>query len=169
METIFNVLTTKEIFEGGNLVMLVGPPGSGKSTLANKLKKTIMNFEIISPDDIREELVGDRSDQDHNTEVFSKVYSRMSHFLSNGYNVIYDATNCRSSYRAKILKVVGDTAKKKICIVMTTPISTCLEQNNERDCVVPENIVENMYFTLKKHSPSIFEGFDVVMRYNNDK
>lgn len=145
--------------------MLVGPPGSGKSTLAEQIRTEQMNFEIVCPDDIRKELTGDASDQDHNTEVFTKVYGRISMCLNEGSNVIYDATNCRSTYRYKIIDVARKAGCKKIiCICMTAPIGECLEWNRNRDRVVPEKVIENMYFALRKHPPTIFEGFDAVIK-----
>lgn len=163
----FNILTNEEIFNGGNLLMLVGPPGSGKSTLAKQIRTEQMNFEIVCPDDIRKELTGNATNQDHNTEVFTKVYSRISTYLNEGYNVIYDATNCRSAYRHKIIDVSRKAnCKKIICICMTTPIGDCLEWNRDRDNdrVVPEKVIENMYFSLRKHPPMIFEGFDAIVK-----
>lgn len=146
--------------------MLIGPPGSGKSTLAKRIRTEQMNFEIVCPDDIREELTGDATNQDHNVEVFTKVYSRLSTYLNEGYNVIYDATNCRSTYRHKIIDVARKAnCKKVICICMTTPIGDCLKRNHNRDRVVPEKVIENMYFSLRKHPPTIFEGYDMIVRF----
>ena len=154
--------TKQELFDGGIFIMLVGPPGAGKTSYANLLKKKYMNFEIISPDEIRKEMTGDERDQLHNTEVFDKVYSRISTYLAEGYNVIYDATNCRSNYRTRILDYCSSDAKIILCIVFTTSIATCIERNRERNKPVPEEVIENMWFTLKKHPPTIFEGYDVI-------
>ena len=158
-------LTNKELFDGGILIVLVGPPGSGKSTIAKSIKEQYMNFEIICPDDIRKEITGDPKDQTKNTEVFNKVYSRLSYFLNEGYNVVYDATNCRSPYRYRVLDACKNTAKKVICIMVTTPIRECLERNRTRcENHVPEDVIENMYFSLKKHPPTIFEGYDAIFK-----
>ena len=161
----FDILSKEEIFNGGNLLMLVGPPGSGKSTLAKQIQSDHMNFEIVCPDNIREELTGDATNQDHNVEVFAKVYSRISTYLGESYNVIYDATNCRSVYRHKVIDVARKAnCKKIICICMATPIGDCLEWNRDRNQVVPEKVIENMYFALRKHPPMIFEGFDAIVK-----
>ena len=158
-------LYKQEIFDGGILVMLVGPPGAGKSTIAENIKNEYMNFEIVCPDKVRKEVTGDANDQSRNVEVFGKVYNKLIELLADGSNVIYDATNCRSTYRHKILDVCKDSFKKVICIVVTTPIGDCLERNRTRyEKTVPEDVIENMYFTLKKHPPTIFEGYDAIFK-----
>ena len=87
--------TKQELFDGGIFIMLVGPPGAGKTSYAKWLKKKYMNFEIISPDEIRKEMTGDECDQTNNTAVFDKVYSRICTYLAECYNVIYATSNCR--------------------------------------------------------------------------
>ena len=158
-------LSKQEVFDGGILVMLVGPPGAGKSTIAENIKNEYMNFEIVCPDKVREEVTGDANNQSRNTEVFGKVYNKLIELLADGSNVIYDATNCRSIYRYKILDVCKDYFKKVICVVVTTNIGDCLERNRTRyERNVPEDVIENMYFTLKKHPPTIFEGYDAIFK-----
>lgn len=157
-------LSSEEIFNGGNLIMLVGPPGSGKSTLARTIQSDFINFEIVCPDDIRQEITGDATNQEHNKEVFNKVYSRIAAYLNNGSNVVYDATNCRPIYRQKVITAMRESCKKIVCVCMTTPISDCLTNNHGRDRNVPENVIENMYFSMRKHPPTIFEGFDAIVK-----
>lgn len=156
--------TKEELFNGGIFIMLVGPPGAGKTSYANKIKKKYMNFEIISPDEIRKELTGNANDQSRNQEVFDKVYSRIAAYLSEGYNVVYDATNCRTAYRTKVVDFCSELATHMVCVIFTTSVSTCIQRNNERSRVVPEDVIENMWFTLKKHPPTIYEGYDAIFR-----
>ena len=156
--------TKQELFDGGIFIMLVGPPGAGKTSYAERLKKKYMNFEIISPDEIRKEMTGDEHDQSHNVEVFGKVYSRISTYLAEGYNVIYDATNCQSNYRTRILDYCSKDAKIIFCINFTTSIAMCIDRNRSRSKPVPEEIIENMWFSLKKNPPTIFEGYDAIFK-----
>lgn len=161
---MIDILSEKQLVCGGNLVILVGPPGCGKSTYAKDLAMSDNNWVIVSPDDIRSEVTGDAGDQTQNTLVFSKVYKDIIESLNRGFNVIYDATNCRSAYRHKILDLVDGHTNKIVCVVFTTSISDCLRHNAQRDRNVPENVIERMYFTLKKHPPTIFEGYDAIVK-----
>lgn len=162
---MIDILSQKDDEYGANLIILVGPPGSGKSVYANKfVNETNTEWIIISPDIIRGELTGDESDQSQNVRVFNRVYSDLVESLDQGFNVIYDATNCRSIHRHKILSAVKGHTNKVICIVFATAMSDCLANNKSRDRVVPEDVIERMYFTLKKHPPTIFEGYDAILK-----
>lgn len=149
---------------GGIFVIMCGPPGCGKTTLANELVNDY-NFVRISPDDIREEICGDASDQSKNVEVFNYVYKRIYNFLKSGVNVVYDATNCRTVYRFKMMDMVADLAKVKICMTSKRPLYECLQLNESRDRIVPGEVIERMYINMKKHPPVIFEGYDMIVGF----
>lgn len=162
---ILDFLKNENLKDGGIFIIMCGPPGSGKSTLANTICENYDNFVIISPDKIREELTGDSSNQMQNDIVFARVYGQLNAYLENGQNVIYDATNCRSQYRYKIMNTVQHTAKKIFCLMATTPIGECLSRNSNRGRYVPDNVIEKMYFNLRNHPPVIFEGYDAIIRF----
>lgn len=150
---------------GGTLIMLAGPPGSGKTTVAHKIVDTLDNYVIVSPDDIREDMFGSGYNQTQNDSVFNKVYSDLIKNLDAGYNVVYDATNCRSNYRTKIIDICRDHTYRMICLISSKSLSQCVKQNESRNNSVPEVMVESMYFTLRKHPPTIFEGFDLIGKF----
>ena len=161
----FGFINMLDLIHGGNLIIMVGPPGAGKSTIAEQICNDFDNFVIVSPDKIREEITGDMSDQSQNDIVFSKVYGQLIDYLEKGYNVIYDATNCRSTYRRKIIDVCKNYTYKIICLMSITPISDCIRRNDIRNRNVPEDVIERMYFNLRKHPPVIFEGYDLIARF----
>ena len=158
-------LNTLDLEHGGNLIIMVGPPGSGKTFIAEEIVNKFDNFVIVSPDKIREEITNDMSNQSQNDIVFGRVYGQLSAYLDGGQNVVYDATNCRSTYRRKIIDVCETHAYKIICLMSTTPIAECIRRNKYRDRIVPEDVIERMYFNLRKHPPIIFEGYDLIVRF----
>ena len=158
-------LNILDLEHGGNLIIMVGPPGAGKTTIAEEIVDKFDNFVIVSPDRIREEITGDMNNQSQNEVVFSRVYGQLSAYLEDGRNVVYDATNCRSSYRYKIIDACKTYAYKIICLMSTTPITQCIRRNDERNRMIPEDVIEKMYFNLKKHPPIIFEGYDLIARF----
>ena len=163
--SIATYLPDDQIKLGSNFIILVGPPGSGKSSFAKEIADTDASWVIVSPDVIREEVNKDASDQSNSIEVFRIVYENLERYLDDGYNVIYDATNCRSIYRIKILNAIKKYANKIVCLVSSASMSDCLAQNNKRSRVVPEDVIERMYFTLKKHPPTLNEGYDIIARF----
>jgi len=150
---------------GSNLVVMVGPPGSGKSAIADKLVSEY-GFAKVSPNDIRTEKFGDPYSQSDNETVFNIAYSRIGHYLDNGWNVVYDATNCRPAYRYRIMDYVGDQTTNKICLCATTGVLDCIINAQK---VIPGEKVAAMHQTLRKHPPSVFEGFDIVLRFDGSE
>lgn len=143
--------------------MTIGFPGCGKSTAAkeqNELYGTI----IVSSDAIRKEVFGDEDNQDHNTEVFEIMAKRTIENLKAGNDVIYDATNLSRKYRTNFLKSVPINSDR-IAVVFATPFDICLERNNSRDRVVPENVLWKMYKSFQM--PYYTEGFDEIRIISN--
>ena len=95
-------------------LMMVGIAGSGKSTVALKIKEQLLNkkelqgkqIEIISSDNLREELLGDINNQEHNGEIFSEMQKRTLNALKQGKSVIYDATNLNVKDRRGIINAI---------------------------------------------------------------
>ena len=160
-----NFMKAIDISYGGNVIILVGPPGAGKTAMAEKIIHDYDNFVIVSPDTIRTSYHTNSFNQVNNSLVFAKVNELLVSYLNKGYNVIYDATNCRTSYRYQIINTVSPHAYKLFCLVSGCSMSDCLRRNAERDIPVPEEVVERMYLNLRKHPPTLFEGYDMVIRF----
>jgi predicted kinase len=138
--------------------MLIGLPGSGKSTYA---KWWIRKFGgvIHSSDAIREELSGDENNQNINQKVFSLLHKRVKEDLDAGINVIYDATNVSSKRRKSFLREIKADCVKR-AVVIATPYEVCIQQNENRERVVPEDVINRMYRNFEV--PYYFEGWDEV-------
>lgn len=139
--------------------MLIGLPGSGKSTYANKLKTD--NNVIISSDGIREE-IGYLGDMSRNKEVFGILKARLKENVENNKDVILDCTNLTCKGRKSLLEDIED---KKVAIVLDKPISTCIENNNNRERNIKESIINSMSERFDK--PTYEEGFDAIITYKS--
>lgn len=138
-------------------IMLVGLPGSGKSTYAEKQFPT---FKIHSSDAIREELSGDVNNQSINELVFKTLHKRVKDDLTAGKDVIYDATNLNWKRRKEFLKELNKIDCFKSCILVATPIETCLSRNAKRDRKVPKEVIDRMYRNFD--IPWYNEGWDSI-------
>lgn len=151
------------------LFMLVGLSGSGKSTFARSIfsetDEAISKPVIHSSDALREELYGDIYTQSHNNKIFSELHRRIKRDLSNGNNVVYDATNIKKKYRRAFLNELTRIDCHKVCVCILTPYDVCLKQNHDRERKVSENVIRRMY--LNWTPPSLDEGFeDIIFEYN---
>lgn len=141
------------------LVMIVGLVGSGKSTYAKQLAEE-MPATVFSSDELREEMFGNVDNQENNQKLFQELHKRIKECLKSGNNAIYDATNISSKRRRALLSELKNIDCIKKCVIMATPYEQCLENNRNRDRVVPEWVIERMY--RKWQTPHWFEGFDGV-------
>ena len=153
------------------LFMLIGLPGSGKSTFArNKVKfyddcnKT--RLEIVSSDDIREELYGTRSCQKDPAIIFEIAHERIINSLKQGWDVIFDATNITRKNRASLLKKIP-AYTEKFAQICWAPISTCIERDLKREFSVKADVIWKMAY--KFQMPFYDEGFDhICISYPED-
>ena len=153
------------------LFMLIGLPGSGKSTFArNRVKfyddcnKT--RLEIVSSDDIREELYGTRSCQKDPAIIFEIVHERIINSLKQGWDVIFDATNITRKNRASLLKKIP-AYTEKFAQICWAPISTCIERDLKREFSVKADVIWKMAY--KFQMPFYDEGFDhICISYPED-
>ena len=147
-------------------LMLVGLPGSGKSTYIKKYFN--QNISVHSSDAIREELCGDVNNQDINSEVFKVLHNRVKEDLKNGISCVYDATNISWKRRKAFLQELNSIPCIKICHIIATPFEVCLEQNKNRDRVVPYYVMERMYRNFD--IPWYNEGWDNIwVEYTDSK
>ncbi|GAA6622224.1 AAA family ATPase [Scytonema sp. NUACC26] len=144
---------------------LIGVPGSGKSTLALELANN-GHYIIVSTDEIRAQLYGDATIQGVWSEVETEAIAQISAALQSQKGVIYDATNCKRSFRMDFLQKVSTIEPLQnptwVAWYLDTPINICMERNQKRDRVVPQEIIESMSKSLHNFPPLAAEGFAVV-------
>lgn len=122
------------------LHVTMGLPGSGKTTLIGSLD---VDYEV-SPDELRKELTGDINDQSQNAKVFRVAHADVVCYLERGHNVIYDATSLKREYRQPLLDIAKDMGAKTHLHVVDTDYNLCVERQEARGRVIPEDIFEKM-------------------------
>ena len=130
------------------LYITCGPSGCGKSTYCEenyRLKHCIH----VSRDEIRFKIV--KEDEDyfaHETEVFRQFIQCIVELLTDGYDVIADATHLNEFSRRKLTQAIDKyTSNYKIVyIVFNVDADTCVARNASRTgrANVPENVIRNM-------------------------
>ncbi|MEA5551632.1 AAA family ATPase [Anabaena cylindrica UHCC 0172] len=147
---------------------LIGTPGSGKSTFA-KLLSSLGNCEIISTDEIRQELYGNATIQGEWHKIEATAINRICTALSLQKSIIYDATNCKRSFRMDfLLKVKTQLAQWELPQLhwvgwyLKTPLEICSQWNQQRQRQVPPDIIKSMYKMVQDFPPINGEGFAAV-------
>lgn len=149
------------------LVVLVGPSYSGKSTVCEFFKRYYKEQElpmyVVCPDDIREELLGDASDQSNGKMIFETAYERVDKALNSPLNTIFfDATSLTPARRKPLIEI----AKKhnRTCFSVVMPDFTEEELTARvaaRERKVPLDVVRAQ--KQKMVYPTVEEGFDYIV------
>ena len=132
------------------LYILCGPSGSGKSTWALNFIDKHNEVWYVSRDNIRLDLLSDGEDYfSHEKEVFKTFAGILYTLLSDGKDVIADATHLNMFSRCKLIQAIDMRGYKEyeiIYVVFHTNVETCIERNKERTGRrnVPENVIRNM-------------------------
>lgn len=110
------------------LHILVGPSGAGKSRFAAD------NFparQIISSDDLRQDLLGDPTDQTNNSLVFKTLHKLVALRLKQGLPTVIDATNIRRADRIACAKLAPPGVLAEY-IVIDRPLASKLRTRGWR-------------------------------------
>ena len=141
------------------LIMMCGVSGSGKSTIA--MRYAVKQSAIIfSSDSIRGEIYGDENCQKNPGRVFDILHQRITKALSEGFDVVYDATNLSCKRRMNFLKSIAHIDCRKICVVVVATPEDIEERMKSRDRKVPMEVVHKQLCQFQ--CPNYYEGWDSV-------
>lgn len=139
----------------------IGIPGAGKTT---HLTEYALDHGLIrlSPDDIRERLLGDYRDNSQNTLVWQRLYSQIRAVLRGG-SVIVDGSGTNPMYRRQDIELYRSWgAERVIGVVFVLPLEVAIARNAQREKPVPEEGIRHFYDLLSAYPPSAEDGFDEV-------
>lgn len=151
------------------VTVLIGLPGSGKSTLAAQLACEGRQL-VVSTDAIRAQLFGDEAIQGDWNQIQQEAQRQLRQavrLIQQGRiaGVIYDATNVRRRARRQFLRQLRSIGFTEITgLWLDTPLSLCLERNQNRSRQVPPDVILRMQRQLMGAPPSLAEGFDRLVQ-----
>ncbi|MDS3861835.1 AAA family ATPase [Thermosynechococcaceae cyanobacterium BACA0444] len=149
---------------------LVGPPSSGKTTFAKILETHLgeqgQPTQIVSADQIREQLYGDVAIQGAWSDIEPQLLDQMERAISVGKSVIYDATNAYRWWRQSLLIKLAKLGVQWVAWQLTTPLETCLAWNQARDRHVPTLVIQEFAQALKSFPVIPAEGFTAIFTIN---
>lgn len=147
-------------------VVAIGIPGSGKTTVLRPLAERY-GLAYISRDDIRKEFFDDSIAQADKERVWAEANRRTNEALNNGQPAVLDSTFAQKSKREDIIAFLRNAgAEKVIGLYFETPLETAKQRNQNRDAVVKDDVLEDMYRELAASPPCLADGFDVLYRYD---
>jgi predicted kinase len=137
----------------GVVVLAIGLPGSGKSSWFKRHK-----INPLSSDTLRQLLFDDPTEQRFQDLVFSNLRSMLKARLIARRPMNYvDATNLSTHDRQGWIKMARDFGYEVHGVFFDVPVEVCLERNQRRDRVVPEDVMRRMASKLRP--PNFDEGF----------
>ena len=115
------------------LYIMIGLPGSGKDFISKQIVNRMSTDEkekikILSSDDLRIELFG-FEDQTHNDIIFQEMNQRCKEYLSDGLDVIYNATNLNKKRRMNLISNMKKYYDEVYAILCLCSIGTIYERN----------------------------------------
>jgi predicted kinase len=138
------------------VVLSIGLPGSGKSSWFKR-----HNITPLSSDMLRTLLFDDPTEQRFQDLIFSNLRSMLKARLVARRPMNYvDATNLTPHERSSWIKLGKDYGYEVQAVFFDVPVEVCLERNQRRERVVPEDVMRRMAGKLRP--PTFDEGFTKI-------
>jgi len=123
------------------MVIMVGAPASGKSTWA-KDYATKNHFVYISTDKIRGGIGKSEDDQNVSAAAWLIGKKRVTEAMSQGKNVVIDATNINHKFRKNWTKIGRDYNAKIVAVVFEVSREELIRRDQERERHVGEEVID---------------------------
>ncbi|WP_425263194.1 AAA family ATPase [Vibrio owensii] len=139
------------------ITLTVGCSGSGKSSYVKALGSDIT---VISYDQIREEINGNRLIQDNFDEVKRIGHERLKEALRAKKNIVWDATSTRNDFRDKVIATARAYGAYVKIVVLIKDAKSLHRDNKCRDYAVPDFVLNDQIKSYQLTSAS--EGHELV-------
>lgn len=128
------------------LVIMCGPSGSGKTRW---IKKNLPDYHVVSLDDIRQALSGDRTNQKIQGQVLQEAKLRLKRHLASHHKVVWDATGLRKDFRTQVCDFGYAYQALVTLVVFQQPESMFFEGNRHREYAVPEAVLSQQIKSME--------------------
>jgi predicted kinase len=141
----------------GAVVLSIGLPGSGKSSWFKRRGVTPLSSDLL-----RRLLFDDTTEQRYQDLVFGTLRSLLRARLVARMPFNYvDATNLSPRERHGWIKMAREFGYDVHAVFFDVPLQVCMERNQRRDRVVPEDVMQRM--AAKLRPPTFDEGFAKII------
>ncbi|GAA3928943.1 AAA family ATPase [Litoribacillus peritrichatus] len=144
--------------------VLYGPSGSGKSTWIERFGP---ECEVISLDELRAEINGDRSNQANIGKILNTARERLKTYLRAKKRVIWDATNLREDFRSLICRIAFDYHAFVTMVVFHKSENQLFVDNKNRSYPVPEMVLRSQLDQLEWPVPEEAHRYWVIDHQGN--
>jgi predicted kinase len=140
----------------GVVVLAIGLPGSGKSSWFKRHSITPLSSDLL-----RALLFDDPTEQRFQELIFSNLRSMLrARLIARRPTNYVDATNLTPHERHSWVKLAKDFGYEVQAVYFDVPVKVCLERNQRRQRVVPEDVMRRM--AAKLRPPTFEEGFTKI-------
>jgi len=141
----------------GAVVLSIGLPGSGKSSWFKRRGVTPLSSDLL-----RKLLFDDTTEQRYQDLVFGTLRSllRARMVARRPFNYV-DATNLSPRERHGWIKMAREFGYDVHAVFFDVPLQVCMERNQRRGRVVPEDVMQRM--AAKLRPPTFDEGFAKII------
>jgi predicted kinase len=120
------------------VVLTFGISGSGKSTW---IADNLPDYDVISLDNLRAEITGDRTNQADNNKVLRIAKEELKNHLRSHHKIVWDATGLRRDFRQQVISVSRNYGALITLVVFHCEEAIYFERNRQRRYSIPEEVL----------------------------
>ncbi|SEW53672.1 AAA family ATPase [Chitinophaga arvensicola] len=139
------------------VIMMSGLPGAGKDTY---VRKHYRHLPVISLDNIRQEMKISPTDKSGNGTVIQAAKEQARVYLREKRSFLWNATNITRQMREQVISLFTTYQAAVTIVYVEVPAAKLLQQNKDREAVVPVAVVERLISKLEV--PSVTEAHEVI-------